>query len=164
MTLPNTHDSLRSADRETVTREIVIVDPKCDRYGDFVSAAMDGEIGLHFCCDAQSAIKLARRFRADVWLVAEQLPDMGGFDLLPLLTEQVSQGAVDPLLQGRRQSLGSVGQGRHAGIFIIADDYSIEGEQHALAAGSAGYLVQPVATELVAALNPRPTVVETAAA
>ncbi len=134
--------------------EVVIVDPHVDRYADFVTAAMDGEIGLHFCNDAQSAVKLARRFRADVWLVSEDLPDMEGFDLLPLLAGQVSQGEVDPLLRGRRQSLGRVGQGRHSGIFIVADDYSIEGEQRALSAGIAGYLVRPVSAELVQSLRP----------
>ncbi|MFM8434963.1 MAG: hypothetical protein ACKOBP_06400, partial [Planctomycetia bacterium] len=28
--------------------EIVIVDPACDRYADFVQAARAGEVGLHF--------------------------------------------------------------------------------------------------------------------
>jgi CheY-like chemotaxis protein len=141
----------------------VIVDARCDRYAPFVTAAMHGEIGLHFCCDAQSALKLARRFRADVWLVSTELADIDGFDLLPLLAEQVSQGEVDPLLQGRRQSLGCVGQARHAGIFVMSEEYSIGEEQRALAAGSAGYLVQPVATELVVALSPQEAVLDSAA-
>lgn len=160
MNLPNAYDrrdmakDSAASSQQTPVREIVIVDPHCDRYADFVTAAMDGEIGLHFCNDAQSAIKLARRFRADVWLVSEELPDMEGFDLLPLLANQVSQSEVDPLLRGRRQSLGRVGQGRHSGIFIVADDYSIEGEQRSLAAGIAGYLVRPLSAELVQALRP----------
>lgn len=167
MNLPNAYDRTnndsKAAPASSVSNvcEIVIVDPHCDRYADFVSAAMDGEIGLHFCNDAQSAIKLARRFRADVWLVSGDLPDMEGFDLLPLLADQVNQGQVDPLLRGRRQSLGNVGHGRHSGIFIVADDYSLEGEQRALAAGIAGYLVRPVSAELVKSLRPQ---VETAEA
>jgi DNA-binding NarL/FixJ family response regulator len=160
MNLPNAYDRRDMAaapakfPQQTAAMEVVIVDPHVDRYADFVTAAMDGEIGLHFCNDAQSAVKLARRFRADVWLVSEDLPDMEGFDLLPLLAGQVSQGEVDPLLRGRRQSLGRVGQGRHSGIFIVADDYSIEGEQRALSAGIAGYLVRPVSAELVQSLRP----------
>lgn len=157
MNLPNPYDREQMVHRPPSELsgecEIVIVDPHCDRYADFVSAAMDGEIGLHFCTDAQSAIKLARRFRADVWLVSDDLPDMEGFDLLPLLTEQVSQGEVDPLLRGRRQSLGNLGHSRHSGIFIVAEEYSIEGEQRALAAGIAGYLVRPVSAELVKSLR-----------
>lgn len=167
MNLPNAYDRTTSNSKAASTSpvstacEIVIVDPHCDRYADFVTAAVDGEIGLHFCNDAQSAIKLARRFRADVWLVSEDLPDMEGFDLLPLLADQVSQGQVDPLLRGRRQSLGNVGHGRHSGIFIVADDYSLEGEQRALAAGIAGYLVRPVSAQLVTSLRPQVEATET---
>jgi PleD family two-component response regulator len=168
MNLPNAYDrprattSSRSRDASDQISEIVIVDPRCDRYAHFVEAAMDGDIGLHFCCDAQSALKLSRRFRADVWLVSTDLPDMEGFDLLPLLADQVSQGEVDPLLRGHRRSLGRVGQARHSGIFMVADEYSLEEEQQALSAGIAGYLVQPVAAELVAALRPTAEVEATA--
>jgi PleD family two-component response regulator len=134
--------------------EIVIVDPRCDRYSDFVEAAAEGEFGLHFCCDAQSAIKLARRFRADIWLVSSDLPDADGFDLLPLLCEQVSQAEVNPLVRGHRLSLARVGQGRHSGIFIVSEDYRLEEEQRALAVGIAGYLVQPVSADLIRSLRP----------
>lgn len=160
MNLPNAYDRTAMtavslpADTSREACEVVIVDPRCDRYAHFVNAATNGEIGLHFCCDAQSALKLARRFRADVWLVSTDLPDMEGFDLLPLLADQVSQGEVDPFLRGHRRSLGRVGQSRHSGIFMVADNYRLEEEQQALSAGIAGYLVQPVATELVAALRP----------
>ena len=165
MNLPNPYDrstvaakavsrSPRHGEADGHVREIVIVDPRCDRYADFVAAATEGVFGLHFCCDAQSAIKLARRFRADVWLVNTELPDAEGFDLLPLLSEQVSQAEVDPFVHGRRMSLARVGQGRHSGIFIVSEDYSLEEEQRALAAGIAGYLVQPVSAELIASLRP----------
>lgn len=167
MNLPNPYDRSTTAADTAATdttgrslagssdvREIVIVDPRCDRYPDFVEAATEGEFGLHFCCDAQSAIKLARRFRADVWLVSADLPDADGFDLLPLLSEQVSQAEVDPLVRGHRLSLARVGQGRHSGIFIVSEDYSLEEEQRALAAGIAGYLVQPVSADLIRSLRP----------
>ena len=90
--------------------EIVIVDPACDRYGDFVQAARAGEVGLHFCCDGRSAVRMARRFRADVWLVSSDLPDMSGFDLLEMLSPHVVQGDVDPMLSGARISLGRIGE------------------------------------------------------
>ncbi len=131
--------------------EIVIVDPVCDRYGDFVEAAQAGEVGLHFCVDGQSAVRLARRFRADVWLVASELPDMSGFDLLEMLSSHVLQGDVDPLLAGSRISLDSVGQGRHSGIFMVSDEYRLEDEQRALASGVAGYLVRPVTLDMIRA-------------
>ena len=129
--------------------EIVIVDADCDRYGDFVEAAQRGEIGLHFCVDGRSAIRLARRFRADCWLVASELPDMSGFDMLDMLSPHVQQGSVDPLLGGATISLNRLGHGLRSGIFVVADTYSIEEEQRALIAGVAGYLVRPVALDMI---------------
>lgn len=134
-------------------REIVIVDSCFDRYGDFVEAAGDGTVGLHFCNDGLSAVKLARRFRADIWLVSTDLTDMSGFDLLPILMEHVQQGGVDPSLGGSRISLESLGSGLHPGVFMVSDLYRIEEEQRSLACGSAGYLVRPITLDLVKALR-----------
>lgn len=131
--------------------EIVIVDADCDRYGDFVEAAQRGEIGLHFCVDGRSAIRLARRFRADCWLVAGDLPDMSGFDMLDMLSPHVQQGSVDPLRGGATISLNQLGQGLRSGIFVMADTYSIEEEQRALIAGVAGYLTRPIALDMIQA-------------
>lgn len=125
-------------------KELVIVDSACERYGDFIAAAEAGEIGLHFCVDGQSAVRLARRFRADVWLVAGDLPDMSGFDLLDILMPYVSQGSVDPLLGGAPISLDHVGEGLRSGVFVVADQYRLEDEQQALASAAAGYIVGPV--------------------
>jgi CheY-like chemotaxis protein len=134
-------------------REIVIVDSLFDRYSDFVAAASEGAVGLHFCNDGLSALKLARRFRGDIWLVSTELPDMSGFDLMPILLEHVQQGGVDPLLNGPRISLESLGVGFHPGVFMVSDLYRIEEEQRALASGSAGYLVRPITLDLVKALR-----------
>lgn len=144
-------------------REIVIVDPVCDRYGDFVEAAQAGLVGLHFCVDGQSAVRLSRRFRADVWLVSSELPDMSGFDLLEMLSAHVLQGNVDPLLAGSRISLGSVGHGMHSGIFMMSNEYRLEDEQRALSSGVAGYLVRPVTVNTIRASRSPVMVDETAA-
>lgn len=125
-------------------KEIVIVDSACEKYADFIAAAEGGEVGLHFCVDGQSAVRLARRFRADLWLVASELPDMSGFDLLDILMPCVSQGAVDPLLGGAPISLDHVGEGMRSGVFMVADSYRLDDEQRALASAAAGYLVGPV--------------------
>ena len=129
--------------------EIVIVDSTCDRYGDFVRAAQAGEIGLHFCVDGRSAVRLARRFRADAWLVSSELPDVSGFDLVDMLSPHVLQGAVDPLRSGSRISLDHVGEGLRTGIFIVSDAYRLEDEQRALASGVAGFLVRPVTLDVI---------------
>lgn len=145
MNLSNGTSSLRSVG----IKEIVIVDATCDRYGDFVQAAQMGEVGVHFCVDGRSAVRLSRRFRADAWLVATELPDMSGFDLLGLLSPHVLQGDVDPLLAGSRISLNRVGHGLRSGIFIVSDSYRLEDEQRALASGVAGYLVRPITLDVI---------------
>jgi DNA-binding response OmpR family regulator len=150
-------DSLGSPNRSANSlrsigiHEIVIVDGTCDRYGDFVQAAQVGDVGLHFCVDGRSAVRLSRRFRADAWLVAAELPDMSGFDLLDMLSPHVLQGSVDPLLSGSRISLDHVGHGMRSGIFIVSDVYRLEDEQRALVAGVAGYLVRPITLDMIRA-------------
>jgi len=129
--------------------EIVVVDSVCEQYGDFVQAAQEGAFGLHFCVDGRSAVRLARRFRADVWMIAAELPDMSGFDLVDMLVPHVLQGSVDPLRGGARISLDGVGRGMRSGIFIVSDTYRLEDEQRALAAGVAGYLVRPVTLDVI---------------
>lgn len=149
--------------RDVGIREIVIVDNSCDRYADFVAAAQGGEVGLHFCVDGRAAIRLSRRFRADAWLVSTELPDMSGFDLLAMLSENVLQGEVDPLMEGSRVSLDRVGEGMRPGVFLVSDTYSLEDEQRSLASGVAGYLVRPVTVDVIRATRtPHVTVKEVA--
>lgn len=137
--------------RSVGIREIVIVDANCDRYADFVQAARDGQVGLHFCVDGRSAVRLARRFRADAWLVASELPDMSSFDLLEMLSPHILQGSVDPLMGGARVSLDRVGQGKRSAVFMATDAYRLEDEQRVLAAGVSGYFVRPVTLDMIRA-------------
>jgi len=146
--------------RDAGIHEIVIVDATCDRYADFVEAAQGGEVGLHFCVDGRSAIRLARRFRADVWLVGTDLPDMSGFDLLAMLSPSILQGDVDPLMEGSRVSLDKVGEGMRAGVFLVSENYSLEEEQRSLASGVAGYLVRPVTVDVIRATRAPHSVVK----
>ena len=145
------HSAGESSLRSVGINEIVIVDGTCDRYGDFVQAAQAGEVGVHFCVDGRSAVRLSRRFRADAWLVAAELPDMSGFDLLDMLSPHVLQGGVDPLLSGSRISLDQIGHGMRSGIFIVSDAYRLEDEQRALTSGVAGYLVRPITLDVIRA-------------
>jgi len=125
-------------------REIVVVDSACGEYGELVTAARHGEFGLHFCVDGRSAVRLAREFRADAWVVAGNLPDMSGLDLVGLLSRHVIQAEVDPLRPGARVSLSRIGHAKHSGIYLICDSYRLEDEQRALASGVAAYLVRPL--------------------
>ena len=142
-----------TASGEKRVREVVIVDPKIELYGDFVQEAQEGNVGLHFCVDGRSAVRLARRFRADVWLVSDQLPDIDGLDLVEMLAPQVMQADVDPSRSGSTRSLSNVDRNGRSGIFIVADDYCLEDEQQALACGVAGYLVRPVTMDVIAAIR-----------
>lgn len=145
-------DRAATAPRQSADiHEIVIVDPDCERYADYVEAAQRGDIGLHFCVDGRSAVRLARRFRADCWLIASELPDMSGFDLLEMLSPHVLQGSVDPLLAGASISLNRIGEGMRSGVFVVADAYSMEEEQRALVSGVAGYLVRPLTLDMIRA-------------
>lgn len=130
-------------------REIVIVDGSCERHADFIQAAQAGKVGLHFCADGRSALRLSRRYRADAWLVASELADMSGCDLLEMLVPYVLQAGVDPLRAGAESSLDRVGEGMRSAVFLMSGSYSVEEEQRALAAGVAGYLVRPVTLQVI---------------
>lgn len=151
MSTPNSSMSASRSLRALGINEVVIIDPACDRYGDFVRAAQVGDVGLHFCCDGRSAVRMARRFRADVWLVSSELQDMSGFDLLEMLSPHVVHGDVDPMLAGARISLGRIGEVTRSAVFIVGDEYRLEEEQRALASGIAGYLVRPVTLDVIRA-------------
>jgi CheY-like chemotaxis protein len=137
--------------REVGIHEIVIVDPACDRYADFVQAAQAGDVGLHFCSDGRAAVRMARRYRANVWLIANELPDMSGFDLLEMLSPHVLQSDVDPMRGGSRISLDRVGETMKSAVFVVSDVYRLDEEQRALASGIAGYLVRPVTVDVIRA-------------
>jgi len=131
------HDSTARPDQgQRPPRQVVIVDPDCDRYPEFVAEAAAGRLGLHFCTDARAALRLARRFQADAWVVRTDLPDMDGLDLLPLLTDQICQSRTV----------------RRGGIFLAAGSYRADEEERALAGGSAGYLVHPITADLLASI------------
>jgi len=133
---------------------VVIVDRAWDRYPEFVAAAAAGRLELHFCSDGRAALRLARRFQADAWLVSDNLPDMDGLDLVPLLAEQICQLQVDPLVRcSRRPAAGEprIGRGR---VFFVAPHYAADMEEQSLASGSAGYLVHPLAIDLLASIVP----------
>ena len=133
----------------SIAQEIVIVASACERFDEFVTAGRRGELGLHFCVDGRSALRMARRFRADIWLVCLDLPDMSGLDLLEMLQPVVAQSGVDPHLGGVRLSLEHPGEGPRSGVFVVADGYSFDDEQRALRVGAAGYLAGPVSMELL---------------
>jgi hypothetical protein len=66
---------------------VVVVDPQFDAYRHLAASARDGHIGLHFRSSGLAAIKLARRFEVDAWVVGTELDDMSGRDFMTLLAD-----------------------------------------------------------------------------
>jgi CheY-like chemotaxis protein len=67
---------------------VVVVDPRFDTYKQLAASARQGRIGLHFRSSGADAIKLSRRLSVDAWLIAPDLDDMSGHDLVQLLKER----------------------------------------------------------------------------
>ncbi len=64
---------------------VVVVDPRFDAYKQLADSARLGRINLHIRSSGADAIKLARRGSVDAWLIAADLDDMSGHDLVELL-------------------------------------------------------------------------------
>jgi CheY-like chemotaxis protein len=75
---------------ESAVPSVVVVDPRFDAYKSLAASARLGKITLHFRSSGAEALKLARRLRVDAWLIAPELEDMSGHDLLPLLRSQLA--------------------------------------------------------------------------
>jgi CheY-like chemotaxis protein len=74
---------------------VVVVDPQFDAYKPLAESARQGRIMLHVRSSGADAIKLARRLRVDAWLIAPDLDDMAGHDLVEMLQTQFA-GAAGP--------------------------------------------------------------------
>jgi CheY-like chemotaxis protein len=76
------------SEHDVAVPSVVVVDPRFDAYKQFAASARQGRIGLHFRSSGADAIKLARRLSVDAWLIAPDLDDMSGHDLVQLLKER----------------------------------------------------------------------------
>jgi DNA-binding response OmpR family regulator len=140
---------LPHADPSSRFGEVVIVAPDCNRFADFVAAGRRGEIGLHLCVDGRSALRMSRRFRADVWLVAADLPDMSGYDLVEMLLPSVARAEIDPLVEGTPVRFDQMSDTLRTAVFVVSEGYSFADEQRALRAGAAGYVTGPLHIDLL---------------
>ena len=64
---------------------VVVVDPRFDAYKSLAASARLGKLNLHFRSSGADAIKLSRKQPVDAWLIATDLDDMSGHDLVELL-------------------------------------------------------------------------------
>ena len=73
---------------------VVVVDPAFAAYRHLADDARDGRVGLHFRSAGQDALRLARRFDVDAWVVAAELDDMSGEDFVQLLESRHGDARV----------------------------------------------------------------------
>jgi CheY-like chemotaxis protein len=110
---------------------VVVVDPRFDAYKQLADSAREGRIGLHFRSSGADAIRLARRLSVDAWLIAPELDDMSGHDLVELL----------------RTRLGEASEGAKVAMVEVTDSGSrrlaVAGSQ-AAEAGADGVLTHPI--------------------
>lgn len=87
---------------------VVVVDSKFDSYGALVASARRGRMQLHLRSSGSDALRLSRRIHVDAWLVAADLDDMSGHDLVELLKGDASGSPVAMIVDsvdGRRNAL-----------------------------------------------------------
>jgi CheY-like chemotaxis protein len=108
---------------ESSVPSVVVVDPRFDAYKALAASARLGKLSLHFRSSGAEAVKLARRLRANAWLIASELDDMSGHDLVPLLQSQLAAhgcgggklAVIEAAPTGSRQWNISAGDARAAG-------------------------------------------------
>lgn len=88
---------------------VVVVDSQPTGYRTLVALAETQRWHTHFLTSGSAAIKIARRLRAELWMIHVSLPDMSGFDLYEMLREQLERATT----------------------FLISDEYDPEEEQRA---------------------------------
>lgn len=138
------HQPVESAVPSVVVPSVVVVDPRFDAYKTLATSARLGKIALHFRSSGAEALKLARRLSVDAWLIAPELDDMSGHDLLPLLQSQLAaQGHGDTKLAVVAES-------------AAGDSPWSQAESDARAAGADSLLSRPITFHDLEALLGRP--------
>ena len=79
---------------DSAVPNVVVVDPNFDAYKQLADSARLGRINLHIRSSGAEAVKIARRRRVDAWLIAADLDDMSGHDLVELLRERAADAKL----------------------------------------------------------------------
>ena len=79
---------------DSVVPNVVVIDPRFESYKQLADSARLGRINLHIRSSGAEAIKLARRRTVDAWLIAADLDDMSGHDLVELLRSRAAEAKV----------------------------------------------------------------------
>ena len=87
---------------------VVVVDPQFNAYATLAASARLGNLQLHLRSSGADAIRLSRRIDVDAWIVAAELDDMSGHDLVELLKSECSDIPVAMVVdaaRGRRNAV-----------------------------------------------------------
>jgi CheY-like chemotaxis protein len=87
---------------------VVVVDPRFDAYKALAASAKQGRLDLHLRSSGAEAIRLQSRMHVDAWLVAADLEDMSGHDLVELLKGDAHGSPIAMVIDeadGRRRSI-----------------------------------------------------------
>jgi CheY-like chemotaxis protein len=111
----------------TMSREIVVVDPRQSDYDCLLLAAAADGCEVRFFATGRDALRRRREMRAGLVIVNVALPDRSGFDLVEML---------QPFPEG-------------AAVFLVADRYAEQDELRALRLGVSSYLCKPLPSSLL---------------
>lgn len=101
---------------------VLVVDPRFDAYASLAASARTGRIGLHFRSSGADAIKLARKIQIDAWLIASELDDMSGHDLVGLLQSRrgmTKVAMVETATPGSRQRTVAEQDAHESGVDAV---------------------------------------------
>ena len=89
---------------------VVVVDPEFNSYATLAASARLGKLQLHLRSGGSDALRLSRRIHVDAWIVAAELDDMSGHDLVELLKADANDAPVAMVVdaaRGRRNTVDS---------------------------------------------------------
>lgn len=107
---------------------VVVVDPRFDAYKSLAASARQGRIDLHLRSSGAEALRLGGRMAVDAWIVASDLEDMSGHDLVELLQAQAGGSPVAMViddLDGRRRALAEQAAGEAGADEILNHPISL---------------------------------------
>lgn len=81
---------------------VVVVDPQFNAYATLAASARLGKLQLHLRSSGGDAIRLSRRIHVDAWIVAAELDDMSGHDLVELLQGEATEAPVAMVVDAAR--------------------------------------------------------------
>jgi DNA-binding response OmpR family regulator len=105
-----------------VPTQILIVDPEQADYDCLLPVAAAEGCEVRFLATGRAALRRRREITGGLLIVNVELPDLSGFDLVEML---------QPFPQG-------------TAVFLVADQYAVEGEVRALRLGVSSYLCKPL--------------------